>query len=148
MRRRDISPPIFQLAEARNVGRATEDRTPRTGLGGQDFFWIALAGSIAAFVLLVFKPNRQRLREAEMEQALLRAEISQLEARVTNLRAWEHSLTSGDRDAWSSLARERLGWLAPGETLIAHSRPPGGARSGTPPDGGPRGRRDRARAGR
>ena len=78
--------------------------------------------SIATFVLLVFKPNRQRLRETESERMLLRAEISQHEERVSHLRAWERSLSSGDREAWSSLARERLGWLAPGETLLAGSK--------------------------
>ena len=116
---RVTSRPIFQVDEARNVGKTSAEEESRAGFAGQDFFWIFLAGSIAAFVLLVFKPNRQRLRETEAERALLRSEIVQLNERVSHLRAWEQSLSSGDREAWSSLARERLGWLAPGETLLA-----------------------------
>ena len=119
---RCTSRPIFQVDEARNVGKTSAEEESRAGFAGQDFFWIFLAGSIAAFVLLVFKPNRQRLRETESERALLRSEIVQLNERVTNLRSWEQSLSSGDREAWSSLARERLGWLAPGERLLADGR--------------------------
>jgi hypothetical protein len=122
----EMSRPIFQLAEARKVGQNAPDEQPKAGLAAQDFFWIVLAGSIAAFVLLVFKPNRQRLQETEAERLLLRAEISQFEERVSHLRSWERSLSAGDREAWSSLARGRLGWLAPGETLLAGSGDDGG----------------------
>jgi hypothetical protein len=87
----------------------------------------------------VFKPNRARLREAEAEKALLSSEIAQLEGRAANLRAWERSLSAGDADAWSSLARERLGWLAPGEQLLSAELP---GRSGAPaPRTGPPARR-------
>jgi hypothetical protein len=119
--RREMTRPIFQLDEARNVGCESSEAESRAGFAGQDIFWIALAGSIAAFMLLVFKPNRQRLSEIEAEQLLLSTEIVQLEARATRLRAWDRSLSAGDREAWSSLARERLGWLAPGETLVVGS---------------------------
>jgi hypothetical protein len=112
------SHPIFQVADPRSIGEEDTPQPVRTGFAGQDFFWIALAGSLAAFVLLVFKPNRARLRETEIEKTLLNAEISQLDRQASRLRAWERSLSSGDADAWSHLARERLGWLKPGEQLL------------------------------
>jgi len=87
------------------------------GFAAQDFFWIALAGSIAAFVLLVFRPNRDRIRAAEAECRLLRAEIEALEPNVARLRGWERSLAAGDPDAWAAVARSR-GWVGSGEKVI------------------------------
>ena len=75
----------------------SEERPARaTGFGAQDFFWIALAGSIAAFVLLVFRPNRDRIRAAESECRLLRSEIAALEPNVARLRGWERALAGED----------------------------------------------------
>jgi len=96
-----------------------------TGFVAQDFFWIALAGSIAAFVLLVFRPNRDRIRAAEAECRLLRREIAALEPSVARLRGWERALAAGDPEAWAAVARSRGGWVGPGEKMM---RPP-------PPDG-------------
>jgi hypothetical protein len=91
----------------------------RTGAAGHDEFWLLLAGSIAGFVLLVFQPNRERLREARAECRLLGQEIGSLEARAAALRRWVEALGAGEPDAWSAVARERLGWLAPGERVLA-----------------------------
>ncbi len=105
------------------------------GFGAQDFFWIALAGSIAGFVLLVFRPNRDRIRAAEAECRLLRLEIESLESNVARLRSWERSLAAGDPEAWGAVARSRAGWVARGEKVM---RPPATrrARSGAmPPEG-------------
>ncbi len=90
---------------------------------GQDLFWMALAASIAGFVLLVFGPNRDRRAEAEAEARLLGAEIASFESRVARLRRWQRSLATRDRDAWASVARSRLGWLSPGERIIRPRRP-------------------------
>ncbi len=95
-----------------------------SGPAGQDLFWMALAASIAGFVLLVFRPNRDRLAEAEAEARLLAAEIVSFESRVARLRRWQRSLATRDRDAWASVARSRLGWLSPGEKMIRPTRPP------------------------
>ncbi len=89
-----------------------------TGFAAQDFFWIALAGSIAGFVLLVFRPNRDRIRAAESECRLLRQEITALESDVAQLRSWERALGSGDAEAWGAVARSRAGWVAPGESVM------------------------------
>ncbi len=95
------------------------ERPPRgAGFGAQDFFWIALAGSIAAFVLLVFRPNRDRIRAAESECRLLRSEIESLEPNVARLRGWERSLAADDPEAWAAVARSRAGWVKPGETVM------------------------------
>jgi hypothetical protein len=104
----------------------SEERPTRgAGFGAQDLFWIALAGSIAAFVLLVFRPNRDRIRAAEAECRLLRSEIESLEPNVTRLRGWERSLAADDVEAWSAVAR-RAGWVRPGETVMrSGSRPRG-----------------------
>jgi cell division protein FtsB len=100
---------------------------------GRDVFWIALAAAVAGFVLLEFRPNRDRIREARAERRLLEREIASLEGRIARLRLWERRLAEGDREAWAAVAREKLGWLAPGERLLrAGSRP--------------RGRRDLSRA--
>jgi cell division protein FtsB len=107
------------------VGSALPARRERpargTGFAAQDFFWIALAGSIAGFVLLVFRPNRDRIRAAEAECRLLRQEITALESKVTRLRSWERSLAAGDAEAWGAVARSRAGWVGPGERVM---RPP------------------------
>ena len=108
------SPPF----EIRRPSAPATGADAASGLAGQDLFWMALAASIAGFVLLVFRPNRDRLGEAEAEARLLRAEIASLESRVAHLRRWQRSLATGDRDAWASVARERLGWLEPGEEMI------------------------------
>ncbi len=102
----------------------SEERPARaTGFGAQDFFWIALAGSIAAFVLLVFRPNRDRIRAAESECRLLRSEIAALEPNVTRLRGWERSLAADDPEAWAAVARSRAGWVRPGERVMHSSAP-------------------------
>jgi cell division protein FtsB len=101
---------------------ARRERPARgTGFAAQDFFWIALAGSVAGFVLLVFRPNRDRIRGAEAECRLLRQEITALESNVARLRSWERSLAAGDPEAWGLLARSRAGWVGPGERVM---RPP------------------------
>lgn len=86
---------------------------------GQDIFWLLLIGAVAGFLLLVFKPNRDAIREARAECELLEIEIKSLTLRVEDLRRWERSLITGDRDAWSLIARERLGLLAPGERVVS-----------------------------
>lgn len=118
----DMRLPPFGLPGAGSglPERRLRDRRGR-GIAGQDLFWIALAGSIAGFVLLVFRPNRDRIRAAEAECRLLRSEIESLEAGVARLRSWERSLAAGDREAWGAVARERLGWVRPGEKVV---RPP------------------------
>ena len=134
MRAGVTSPPF----EIRQPSAPPKGAAATSGLAGQDLFWIALAGSIAGFVLLVFRPNRDRTRDVVAECRLVRSEITALEARVARLRRWERSLASGDRDAWASVARERLGWVERGEQIIRPSAPAG--ESGA--------RRDRARGGR
>jgi cell division protein FtsB len=108
-----------QAARAGRKGRGT-------GFAAQDFFWIVLAGSIAGFVLLVFRPNRDRIRAAEAECRLLRQEITALESDVAQLRSWERALGSGDAEAWGAVARSRAGWVAPGERVMRTA--PRGAR--------------------
>ena len=117
-----LSPtPAFQVRSyipARRPARA------RTSAAGQDMFWFLFAGSIAGFVLLVFQPNRERIREARAECRLLEQEIAELGERAAHLRRWAVARGAGDRDAWASVARERLGWLAPGERVLgSRSRP-------------------------
>ena len=128
MRAGATSPPF----EIRQPSAPPKGAAAASGLAGQDLFWIALAGSIAGFVLLVFRPNRERTREVEAECRLVRSEIAALEARVARLRRWERSLASGDRDAWASVARERLGWVERGEQII---RPVARPRPSTAPAG-------------
>lgn len=95
------------------------ERHPRgAGFAAQDFFWIALAGSIAGFVLLVFRPNRDRIRAAEAECRLLRQEIASIESNVAQFRGWERSLAAGDPEAWGAVARSRAGWVGPGEKIM------------------------------
>ena len=117
------SPPF----DVRRLSGALGSARPRAaaGLCGQDLFWIVLAGAIAAAVLLVFRPNRLALRQAEAECRLLRQEIAGFQARVEHLRGWERALASGDPSAWAAIARERLGWLAPGEEVSGPPRMPG-----------------------
>ena len=91
---------------------------PRTSAAGQDMFWLLFAGSIAGFVLLVFQPNRERIREARAECRLLEQEIAEFGARAAHMRRWAEALGAGDREAWASVARERLSWLAPGERVL------------------------------
>lgn len=95
-------------------------RRSRARAGDQEIFWVLLVVSVAAFVLLGFRPNRERLREMRMESALLGQEIGAMEARLEHLRGWARALASDDRDAWACVVREKLGWLAPGEKI----RPP------------------------
>jgi len=128
MRAGATSPPF----EIRQPSAPPTGAAAASGLAGQDLFWIALAGSIAGFVLLVFRPNRDRTREVVAECRLVRSEITALEARVARLRRWERSLASGDRDAWASVARERLGWVERGEEII---RPVAGPRPSSAPAG-------------
>ena len=94
---------------------------PRTSPAGQDMFWVLFAGSVAGFVLLVFQPNRERVREARAECRLLEQEIAALSGRAAHLRRWAAALSAGDADAWAAVARERLGWLAPGERVLETS---------------------------
>jgi hypothetical protein len=81
-------------------------------------FWLLFAGSIWGFVLLVFQPNRERIREAKAECRLLEQEIADLADRAAHLRRWAEALAAGDREAWASVAREKVGWLAPGERVL------------------------------
>lgn len=112
----DASAPPFGIGQ--ECRRAARGAVAGSGLCAQDLFWIALAGSVAAFVLLVLKPDRERLREAEAEARLLATEVAALEERLAHLRGWERSLAAGDREAWVALARGRLGWLGPGERRL------------------------------
>jgi cell division protein FtsB len=148
--RAGASSPPFEIRQP----SAPPKGASTSGLAGQDLFWIALAGSIAGFVLLVFRPNRDRTREVVAECRLVRSEIAALEARVARLRRWERSLASGDRDAWASVARERLGWVERGEEIIRPPRPLGQTGPSNESDlrpvpaAGTNARRDRAPGGR
>lgn len=105
----------FKMRKAPAQHKAKDEGVIR----GQDIFWMLLVGAVAGFLLLVFKPNRDAIREAQAECDLLRAEIKALTLRVKDLQRWERSLITGDRDAWSLIARERLGLLAPGESVVS-----------------------------
>lgn len=102
---------------------------PRTSAAGQDMFWLLFAGSIAGFVLLVFQPNRERIREVRAECRLLEQEIAEFGGRSAHMRRWAEALRANDREAWTSVARERLGWLAPGERVLGRR----GTKRGTVP---------------
>ncbi len=123
----DIPSPPFDVMRPQGATRERRTR-PRAGLSGQDFFWMAVAGSISACVLLVFEPNRARIREAEAEVRLLRQEIGALDERVAHLRGWERALSRDDPEAWAALAREKLGWLSPGEEVALAGGDVGDAR--------------------
>jgi len=117
----DVGRTLRSLGASRDGAAVPGDRerpARTSGLVAQDFFWIALAGSVAAFVLLVFRPNRDRIRAAEAECRLLREEIAALEPKVERLRGWERSLAAGDPEAWAAVARSRAGWVKPGEKVM------------------------------
>ncbi len=100
--------PLFELSEPRAPSTGAR---AAWGPAGQDLFWMALAASIAGFVLLVFRPNRDRLAEAEAEARLLGAEIVSFESRVArSFRSNRASRASGagrDRSPQETATRGR-----------------------------------------
>jgi hypothetical protein len=110
----------FHVRPCTALKRPRAETTPR----GQDLFWILLTVSLAGFVLLSFRPNRERIREARAECRLMRQEIAELSERSAHLRRWAAALVADDPQAWASVARERYGWRAPDEIVLGHDEAP------------------------
>ncbi len=89
-------------------------------LGGHDLlYWVGFLGLLSGWFLFVYMPQCRRFERLTGRQQALVLELETEKKDLARLHQGIASLHKGDALAWERAARNRLGWLEPGEVLDA-----------------------------
>ncbi|MCW8131524.1 MAG: hypothetical protein KIS92_14335 [Planctomycetota bacterium] len=84
--------------------------------GGHDAaYWIVFCALAAGWFFFLFEPQRQRNEMLRGRQDVLQSQLRAESVELRRLRNEINLLQSKDPTAWERAARQKLGWLKPGE---------------------------------
>jgi hypothetical protein len=85
-------------------------------LGGHDLlYWCGFLASMSGWFLFVYMPQCRKVEMLTGRQDTLALQLENDKKELVRLQRGIASLKNGDSLAWERVARERMGWLEPGE---------------------------------